>query len=302
MCQNYLIIIAGPTGIGKSKLSLNLAKKLQCDIIGADSRQIYKEMNIGTAKATKPEQKMVKHWLVDSHSIHNQITSSQYEKEALTILDKIFEFNNIAILTGGTGLYIKSIVEGLDNLPPPNETLRNRLENGFQNYGLEYLQKELKKLAPEIYNKIDYKNSRRLIRAIEIANQKEKPVLSKQERNFQTISICLTMDREKLYQNINTRVDGMIENGLLDEVKNLLEFRELRSLQTVGYQELFDYLDEKTSLPEAIELIKRNSRRYAKRQITWFNNQGEWQYFNRNDEDEIFEYISNQLGNDTVMK
>lgn len=296
--NNNLIIIAGPTGIGKSNISLKLAQSLQCDIIGADSRQLYKEMSIGTAKASPEDLQLVQHWMVDSHSIHNEITTSNYEKEALGIINQLFKDNNNVILTGGTGLYIKALIEGLDKLAPPNPTLRVQLEKGLKERGIEYLQEYLKKLDYEAYQKIDHLNSRRLIRTIELSEAviNEGFIIEpKEPRNFNTIPICLKMERRLLYNKINLRVDDMIKNGLLDEVKLLSKYRDYKSLQTVGYTEMFKYLDGSISYDDAVELIKRNSRRYAKRQMTWFRNQGEWSYFEATKYEKILSFIQKEM-------
>lgn len=300
--QNNLIIIAGPTGIGKSNLSINLAKKLRTDIIGADSRQLYQEMSIGTAKPHPQELAEVKHWMVDSHSIHQDFTTSQYEDEVMSIIEKTFINNNCIIMTGGTGMYIKAVTEGLDLLPPPDLALRENLEQGYVTNGLPYLQEVLCSLAPDVYQTIDKQNSRRLIRAIEIAKTSSNynQVIQKKLRTFNTIPICLTMDRDALYKRINTRVDQMIEDGLEAEARALWPYKHLKSLNTVGYQEMFNYFEGLTSLSDAIELIKRNSRRYAKRQMTWFRNQGKWEYFDVNQGEKILAYIVQQIADQDI--
>ena len=295
--KNKLIIIAGPTGVGKSNISLKLAQSMHCEIIGADSRQLYQEMSIGTAKSSPKDLEIVKHHMVDSHSINQEITTSQYEKQTLEILNSVFKQHNVAILTGGTGLYIKSVVEGLDELAPPNLILRNELETGYAEHGIDYLQDYLKELDLATFEKIDIQNSRRLIRSIEILKSDfiPKGKSKKEPRDFTPIPICITMDRGLLYDRINTRVDQMMSDGLLKEVESLMEHRQLKSMQTVGYSELFKYLDGDIDLDTAIELIKRNSRRYAKRQMTWFRNQGEWKNFSADNYSGILEYINTQL-------
>lgn len=277
--QYNLIVVAGPTAVGKTQLCVELAHRFSCDIISADSRQLYKEMRIGTAKPGTSEQGGIRHWFVDSHSIHHPLTAGQYEIEALAKIKECFKKNNNLILSGGTGLFIKAVLEGFDPLPPQDLVLRNELEQAYKENGIRYLQIRLKDLSPEVYAKIDIQNPRRIIRQIEIlkaapAQQPQK----KAPRIFRPIKICLEMEREKLYHRINTRVDQMISDGLIDEAKELYPHKGLKALQTVGYQELFSYFDKEIDLNEAIRLIKRNSRRYAKRQMTWFRNQGNWEY------------------------
>ncbi len=292
----YLIIIAGPTGIGKSSIAMKLARHFKTDIVGADSRQLYKEMFIGTAKPNQEERSEIKHHLVDSHSIINPITAAQYESLALQAIEDIHNRHNIAILCGGTGLYIKAITEGFDSTTGTNHILRNQLEEVLKNQGISQLQLILKEASPDKYAQTDINNPRRLIRAIEIAQSlKTKEVEKPVKRSFEIIPICLQMDRSELYDRINLRVEKMISNGLLDEVKSLLAYRNNRALNTVGYQELFSFMDGESSFEEAVELIKRNSRRYAKRQITWFRNQGEWHYLPTTERDKIFKLIEERI-------
>ncbi len=292
----YLIIIAGPTGIGKSSIAMKLARHFETDIVGADSRQLYKEMFIGTAKPNQEERTEIKHHLVHSHSIQNPITAAEYEFLALRALDHIFNYNQTAILCGGTGLYIKAVIEGLNSSVGVDEGLRNQLEKILKEQGILELQKILKEASLEKYEQTDLNNPRRLIRAIEILqSSQDKEWKPKAYRDFKIIPICLEMDRSNLYDRINMRVDRMISQGLVKEVESLRPYIGSRALDTVGYKEIFHHLAGKNTLEEAIELIKRNSRRYAKRQMTWFRNQGEWNYFSSTKYNQILNFISSRI-------
>ena len=294
----FLITIAGPTAVGKTDLTLLLAKKYDSHIFSADSRQLYHELNIGTAKPTKEELDLTAHHFINHVSIHQEYSVGKYETEISGLFDKYFDSHSIGILTGGTGMYIKAALEGLDHFPDVDESIKNHYEKNLEEKGLEDLQYELKVKDPEYANQVDLSNSRRLIRALSVIktsgntfssylNKKEKKSLP-----FQEINICLTRKREELYSRINERVDIMMDRGLLEEVKALEEWQNLKSLQTVGYSELFKHLNEEISLSSAIELIKRNSRRYAKRQMTWFRNQGKWVYRDANDIESIMDFIN----------
>lgn len=269
-----LIVIAGPTASGKTALSVDLANRLNCAIISADSRQFYKELSIGTAKPTIEEQEGIPHYFIDSHSVETPLTSGQFEKQALATLGKLFSYSDYAILVGGSGMFIDALIYGIDDLPH-DKKIRDYFNNEFEEKGLEFLQEELKAKDPEVAEKIDLQNPLRVIRALEIREILGKSQLdisknTKIEREFETHYFVIDHPREALYERINLRVDDMFEKGLLEEVKSVEKWRNLQSLNTVGYKELFDYLDRKISLKEAKELIKRNSRRYAKRQLTWF--------------------------------
>ncbi len=269
-----LIVITGPTASGKTALSVDLAKRLNCAIISADSRQFYKKLSIGTAKPTIEEQQGVPHYFIDSHSVETPLTSGQFEKLALATLGKLFSDSDYAILVGGSGMFIDALIYGIDDLPH-DKKIRDYFNNEFEEKGLEFLQEQLKAKDPEVAKKIDLQNPLRVIRALEIREILGKSQLdisknTKIEREFETHYFVIDHPREALYERINLRVEDMFEKGLLEEVKSVEKWRNLQSLNTVGYKELFDYLDGKISLEEAKELIKRNSRRYAKRQLTWF--------------------------------
>lgn len=273
LTSNRLLVIGGPTAVGKTAFSIALAKQLSSEIFSADSRQCYRELNIGVARPTQGELQEVKHHFIASHSIHQGLNAGQYEIEGLTALSSYFEKHSVAVLSGGTGLYIKAICEGLDPLPIADQVLRKELQLLFEQEGLSALQARYDSLgdAP----KIDRMNPQRLMRAIEIAeNRHTAEDQSKPIRSFKPFYFYLNMDRADLYSRINRRVDAMIEEGLVDEAKDLFEHRALNALQTVGYSELFKHFLGEWSLETAIEKIKQHSRNYAKRQITWFKNQG----------------------------
>jgi len=269
-----LIIIAGPTASGKTQLSIDLAKKLNTEIVSCDSRQFFKEISIGTAKPTESQLEEVKHHFIGNISIQDKYSAGQYEKDAIQLLDELFLKNESVVLTGGSGLYMDAVMYGLDGIPKVENAARNELNALFNTEGIVVLQNMLEKLDPEYYKTVDLNNPHRLIRALEIILStgipfSEQRLGEKKERDFKTILIGLDVEREQLYNRINHRVDEMMEDGLLDEVKSILDFKFLNALQTVGYKELFDYLDKKMDMETAVDLIKQNTRRFAKRQMTW---------------------------------
>jgi len=272
--QKTLLLIVGPTAIGKTSLSIALAKHFDTSIVSVDSRQLYKEMSIGTAKPSEEERGGIPHYFIDSHSIQEEYTAGQYEYDFLATATKIFEEKDILIAVGGSGLFVKAICDGFDDIPS-DMTIRNEIMTRLDKEGIEKLQEELKKVDPDYYASNDIHNTHRLVRALEVFHLTQKPISSfqtgkKKERPFNIIKIGLTMDRELLYQRINLRVDDMMKMGLLEEIKTLLPYKHLNALQTVGYQEFWDYFEHKRSIEEAVELVKRNTRRFAKRQLTWF--------------------------------
>jgi tRNA dimethylallyltransferase len=271
-----LIVIAGPTASGKTAVGIQLARQLSTEIISADSRQFYREMSIGTAKPTTAELAQAKHHFINSHSITDSFNVGDFEQQGLALLNELFKRNNTVVMAGGSGLYIKAICEGFDQLPGVDPAVREQLNLAYAEKGITYLQERLKLADPEYYTQVDINNPQRLIRALEVFESSGQPfsLFRKkdfQQRPFNIIKIGLLHPREKLYERINLRVDQMIADGLVDEVKSLLPYRHLNALQTVGYTEIFDYLDGKTDLPTAIALVKQNTRRFAKRQMTWFN-------------------------------
>lgn len=291
-----IIVVAGPTAVGKTNLSIQLAKHYNCPIISADSRQFYKEMTIGTAKPSKEEMDSVPHYLIDHISIHNTYNVGQFEKDAIHTIENLFTQNKYIILVGGSGLYINAILNGVDEFDEIPKEIRDEINNEYENKGISYLQEELKKVDEIYYNQVDKFNPQRIIRALEVYKHTGKPFSSfrkkeKKNRPFETINLLINTNREVLYQRINQRVDKMMIDGLLKEAENLYLYKQLNALNTVGYKELFNYFDEDGTLENAVEQIKQNTRRYAKRQLTWFNNQGDFETFEPNDFEKIKAYI-----------
>ncbi len=277
--KKQLIVIEGPTASGKTGVSVELAQQLKTVILSADSRQFYKEIAIGTAKPTKEEQQGVKHYFIDSHSLKDEVSSAQFEKEALQVLEKEFENHEKIILVGGSGMFIDALCVGLDKIPS-SKKVREQIQQEFEKNGLSPLLSELKEKDEEYFNQVDQQNPMRIIRAIEairISGKKYSELRQDKPspRPFEIIRFVLNHPREILYDRINQRVDIMIKEGLIAEAQNVQHYRNLSSLNTVGYKELFDYFDGNISQNRAIELIKQNSRRYAKRQITWFKRHSE---------------------------
>ena len=301
--KKYLIVLSGPTAIGKSKLSIELAQYFDTEIIAADSRQIYEKMNIGTAKVMPVEMQGVPHHLIGFHDIETPYSVGDYEQQALGILEEVFAEKDVAIVSGGTGFFIRALCDGLDEFPEVPNEIREELNGLLKNEGLEVLQKKLLEKDPAYYEVVDLQNPMRVIRALEVVRASGRPFSDfhkkkKVKRSFEPIYVCLEIPREQLYGRINLRVDQMVENGLIEEAKSLHPYRELNALQTVGYQELFDYFEGKTNLEYAIELIKRNSRRYAKRQMTWFRKDEHWNYFHPKDKPAIIEFIKKATAGD----
>ncbi|MEL1247606.1 tRNA (adenosine(37)-N6)-dimethylallyltransferase MiaA [Flavobacterium helocola] len=279
--MNYLITIIGPTAIGKTALSIALAQHFGCDIISCDSRQFFKEMKIGTAVPSDEELAAAPHHFIQNKSIFESYSVGDFEQEALTKLEKLFQKNNIQIMVGGSGLYVDAVLKGFDDFPDIDNSVRDEINAKFDSLGIEYLQQQLQELDSEYYTKLStenpqtLQNPQRMKRFVEVCIGSRKPYSSfigkrKNVRNFTPIIIGLEADREMMYNRINQRVDIMLNEGLLAEAQSLYPNKQLNALQTVGYRELFDYFDEKTTLDFAIEQIKMNTRRFAKRQITWF--------------------------------
>lgn len=275
MSDKKLTIVAGPTAVGKTAFAIELAKKLDSPIISADSRQVFKELNIGVARPSEEQLSEVKHYLIAHTSIHKPYNAGVFAKEARLIINQLFEKHDNLVVCGGTGLYIKALINGFDPLPPSNEILRQELEENYASLGIEFLQEKLKSLSVDLYNKTEILNPQRLIRAIEIGSAEEVPVSDIPDFSweFETEYKVLTMDRNELYDRINRRVDEMVEMGLEKEAKDLEEFQELNALQTVGYSEWWPYFRGENKIEFTIDKIKQHSRNYAKRQETWFKHQ-----------------------------
>jgi tRNA dimethylallyltransferase len=289
--KKLLIVIAGPTAVGKTKAAIDLAVHYRCPIISFDSRQVYAEMSIGTAKPTPYELKQAQHYFIGTHAIQNVYTSGMYEVEALQKLDEIFAQHDRCIAVGGSGLYINALCFGIDEIPT-DEEVRNRLIERWQTEGLEILQLEVLQADPDFYHSSDMKNPRRVIRALEVFQVSGKPYTwyrknQAKPRNFEMAWFGLHLERDVLNQRINNRVDHMVAAGLVEEVNQLSAYQHLKALKTVGYQELFDFINGDSSLERAIDLIKRNSRNYAKKQVAWFKKNPAMTWFRPTDIDAI---------------
>lgn len=292
--------IVGPTGIGKTALSIELAKNLKTEIISCDSRQFYKELKIGTAAPSSEELSLVPHHFIGNLSIAQDYSVGDFEKDALRKINELFNKYDQLIMVGGSGLYEKAVNEGLDNFPDIDSKVREDLTVEIQEKGLSYLQEELKKNDPEYYSQVDYNNPQRVMRALEIFRGTGKPYSSfrknlVEKRNFTSVKIGLTASRDLIYDRINKRVDLMMEKGLLEEVISLQSYRHKNALQTVGYKELFDYLDGNSSLEFAIDEIKKNSRRYAKRQLTWYRRDESVNWFDYQSTQEIVDFVTEKI-------
>jgi tRNA dimethylallyltransferase len=298
--KKFLILVVGPTAVGKTDICLNLAKKFTTEIVSCDSRQFYREMNLGTAKPSPKELQLVPHHLINSLSIDGDYDVRKFEKDALEILEQIFQEKNVAIMTGGSGLFADAITKGLDEIPDVDPEIRKQLIGEFDEKGMEWLQAQVSSTDPEYYQQVDRQNPQRLMRALEVFRGtglkfSSFRVKKKVTRSFQIIKIGLDRDREELYQRIDFRMDQMIASGLFDEADALFEKRHLNALQTVGYSEIFGFLDGKYDRVEAIRLLKRNSRRYAKRQLTWFRRDEEIRWFHPDQLQEISAWITTQM-------
>lgn len=299
--SKILISITGATGIGKTKLAILLAKHLNTEIISADSRQFFKEMTIGTAVPSKEELEAAPHHFIQHKSIAEPYSVGDFEREAINKLEQLYQNHDVAVMVGGSGLYTDAVISGLDKFPKVDSSIREELNRIFEENGIITLQQKLQSLDPDYYNKVDIHNPHRLIRALEICIGSGKSYSSflnqkKPNRGFKVINIGLMADRELIYERINQRVDAMIGDGLVDEVKTLLPLKDLNALQTVGYQELFKYFEGKWDLDFAVAEIKKNTRRFAKRQITWFkkNQDTLWLDFNYK-KDEVLKRIDKEI-------
>lgn len=300
MKNNTVIIIAGPTAVGKTALAVGLAQHFRTEILSADSRQCFRELNIGVAKPSAQELELVHHYFISSHSIHDEVNAGIYEQYALQSLDKIFSKNNIAIVVGGTGLYIKALCEGVDEMPTVPASVRNSIINNYEQNGLQWLQQEVKTKDTLFWQNAEQQNPQRLMRALEIIEATGQSITAfrkgtKAARNFNVIKIALDLPREELYGRINRRVDIMVHDGLEAEAKDLYSYKSLNALQTVGYSEWFDYFDHELSRIETIEKIKTNTRHYAKRQLTWFKRDKEFQWFLPSEKENILSCIKSSV-------
>ncbi|MBA3664297.1 MAG: tRNA (adenosine(37)-N6)-dimethylallyltransferase MiaA [Bacteroidetes bacterium] len=292
----YLVVIAGPTGVGKTALAIELASHFDSVIVSADSRQFYRELEIGTAKPSPEQLQRVTHYFINNKSVTELYGAGHYEKDAIELLDRLFNDHDIVFLVGGSGLYIDAVLNGVDEFIDVAPEIREQLNRELESEGLTFLREKLKELDPDYYAKVDLYNSQRIIRALEVCIHSGKPFSSflKKEninRNFIPIKILVNLAREKLYAQINSRVEEMMEKGLLDEVKRLSPYKHLNGLKTVGYKEMYAYLDHSYSLETAVIKVKQHTRNYAKRQLTWFKNQDEFEEFAPADIEKIKAYI-----------
>ncbi len=297
-----LVILFGPTGVGKTDLSINLAQNFQSDIFSCDSRQMFKELDIGVAKPETHHLEAVKHHFINNISIHDHYSISKFETDAISALEIYFHNNNIAFMCGGSGMYIDAITNGVDIMPDHDEQIRKDVKEFYEKNGLEAIRFELKRIDPKYYDEVDLKNPQRILRAIEIYRSTGKTFSSfrthkKAERNFNIVKVGINLDREVLYNRINKRVDIMVENGLVKEARELEQFKGIVPLKTIGYRELFEHFDGEYGLERAIELIQRNSRHYARRQLTWFRRYDDTKWFEPTDEKEIIDYINSVIMN-----
>ena len=292
-----LIVITGPTAVGKTALCLDIAQHFGIPVINADSRQIYKELKIGTASPTIEQMRRVPHYFVGSLSLHDYYSASLFEQQVLEILRREFEHSDYALLTGGSMMYIDAVCNGIDDIPTVDDETRETLKRRLADEGLEALVEELRQLDPEYYEIVDKQNPRRVVHGLEICLMTGKTYTSfrkreKKQRPFRIIKIGLNRDREELYNRINQRVDQMMDEGLLDEARNLYPMRHMNALNTVGYKEMFAYLDGTWTLEEAVERIKGNTRRYARKQLTWYKKDEQIRWFHPDEKENILSYIS----------
>lgn len=303
MQQNYLIIIVGPTASGKTDLAVKIANKLNTEIISADSRQIYREMSIGTAIPDATQLAEVKHHFIGHISVQENYNASMYELEVLNMLDRLFLTKQAVIMTGGSGLYINAVCKGIDDFPTVDPLVRERVKSFFRETGMDGIRDRLLQVDPVYHNKVDLNNPKRVIKALEIYEMTGKPYSSFltgsiKHRDFRTIKIGLDIDRRILYERINKRVDKMLSLGLVREVKSLYRYKDTNALNTVGYKEIIDFIDNRITLMEATDLIKRHTRQYARRQLTWFRRDQEIRWFSKYTTTEILNYISESAGLD----
>lgn len=295
--EKTLIVITGPTAVGKTALCLDIAKHFDIPIINADSRQIFRELKIGTARPTEEQMQEVKHYFVGILGLEDYYSASLFEQQVLELLDQQFQTHDYALMAGGSMMYIDAVCDGIDDIPTIDDATRDLMKKRLAEEGLEKLCEELKILDPDYYDIVDRQNPRRVVHALEICTMTGKPYTSfrkreKRERPFRIIKIGLNRPREELYERINRRVDQMMVEGLLDEVQSLYPRRSLNALNTVGYKELFDYIDGRWPLEEAVERIKGNTRRYARKQLTWYKKDEQIRWFHPDDKETIINYIS----------
>ncbi len=298
MNRPKLIVLLGPTAVGKTALAIRVALHFRTAIVSADSRQVFRELEIGTAKPSKEELALVPHHFINSRSIHDGYDAGTYGLEARQVLDELFRAHSTAILCGGSGLYIKALLEGFDDMPEIPSEVREAVIQDYQQKGIDWLQQEVRNADPDYFEVVDRNNPQRLMRSLEVIRQTGQPFSGfrrKEKRSlpFDVVKIGLTLDREVLYKRIDDRMDSMVASGLFEEAERLFPLRHLPALQTVGYQEIFGFLEGEYDRDEAVRLLKRNSRNYAKRQLTWFRRDAEIRWFNADEGDAVFKAVTN---------
>jgi len=294
--SKYLVVVAGPTAVGKTALAIKLAKHYKTVILSADSRQFYKQLSIGTAKPSEKELGEVKHYFINNKNIDELFGAGHFAKEADQLLSELFKTKDLIIVVGGSGLYINALLNGVDEFEEVPPEIRKTIIEEFNSKGLDWLQNEIKMVDPDYFQSVDIQNSQRLMRALEVFKFSGKPYSgflqkNKTKKKYNSVKLLINTDRKKLYENINHRVDQMMHNGLLKEVESVLAFKDCNALKTVGYKELFEYIEGKCTLDDAVEKIKQHTRNYAKRQITWFKNQGNFVSFEPGDLEKIYSFI-----------
>lgn len=303
MKKPVLIVLIGPTGVGKTELSLSIAEHYHTSIISSDSRQLYKDLKIGTAAPTPAQLARVPHYFVGTLELTDYYSAAQYETEVLKKLDELFQAHPVVVMTGGSMMYVDAVCKGIDDIPTVDKDTRELMIHRYETEGLDQLCAELRVLDPEYYRIVDLKNPKRVIHALEICYMTGKTYTSfrtrtQKERPFHIVKVGLTREREELYQRINQRVDEMMKEGLLEEAKRVYPYRQLNSLNTVGYKEIFKYLDGEWDLPFAIEKIKQNSRIYSRKQMTWFKRDAEITWFHPEQKEEVLRFIDSQINLD----
>lgn len=291
-----LVVLLGPTGVGKTEISLRMAEHFGCPIVSSDSRQFYRELKIGTAAPTEAQLARVKHYFIGTHSIHDEYNAGQYEQDVMILLEELFQQHDVVMLVGGSMMYIDAVCNGMDDIPGVDPETREFWRNEFAEKGLEFIQSELLRLDPKHYEEVDLLNYKRVLHALEICTITGKPYSEirtgqRKERPFEIVKIGLNRPRPELYERINLRVEEMMREGLLEEARQFYEFRHLNTLNTVGYKELYAYMDGTWPLDFAVNMIQQDSRRYAKRQMTWFNRDKETSWFHPEDEELIFSFL-----------
>ncbi|MFM2291765.1 MAG: hypothetical protein RIS29_1578 [Bacteroidota bacterium] len=295
-----LLVLLGPTGVGKTNISMRLAGEFACPIVSSDSRQFYRELKIGTAAPTEEQLAQVKHYFIGTHSIFDLYSAGQYELDAMELLSDLFQKHSVVMLVGGSMMYIDSICNGIDDIPTVDAETRKYWQDVYAEKGLEYIQEELKRLDPKHYGEVDLQNYKRVLHALEICSITGKPFSDirtgkKKERPFKIVKIGLNREREELYARINLRVDEMMAEGLLEEAGKFYEQRHLNTLNTVGYKEIYEYMSGNWTLDFAVNMIKQDSRRYAKKQLSWFNRDKEIAWFHPDEEEEIIEFVKSKI-------